>query len=153
VQYVSAIAQGDLATNRNGNVIRPYRVDFRVLPNFTGYGSVRIVVFADKFNTGTAPAVTDVFNDTAINSTFSDRAVITQRFKILHDAFVDMYPAVSATTIRTLAFSVPLRGEVKFVGNDATTASAGSGSLWFLYITSPAAAGNNIRWQLHYHDG
>jgi len=149
VVHVSAIAQGDGLGDRSGDQVYVERIHFAVNVLATASQNIRYILFRDKFNQGTTPAVTDVLTTASVASPFSSLAQIQQkRFQILLDKVMSFSVAGSLAGYARCTLNV--NQPTYFTGSATTTKAAGS--IYLLVISDVASGAHDVEMQLVYSD-
>ena len=101
ITQVSAIAQGDTASTRDGNSILAKYMTFRsrIVKHASATNtSVRIIIFVDLLNTGTTPTFADLLSDPS--SIISNKLIgSSSRFWILKDVEECVYAEKPELTV------------------------------------------------------
>jgi hypothetical protein len=139
------VAQGDDIFNRAGDVIMPKEVRIRghlrqAAASF-GLLCARIIVFQDTLCNAATPTVLDVLATAHPLAAYSAVSKQTQRFRILHD---QTHGLVGQTSSAETCFNFPLklRGKIHFLGPTGVAGNQGRNSLFVLFISDVASAGN-----------
>jgi len=150
ITHISAIAQGDGIGDRSGDKIFIEHVEFGVNMLATATNNTRFVLLQDKFNLGTAPAVSDIFTSAGVAALFNSLYVTQQkRFKILMDKTLSFSSA--GELARTFKYTAKVGSPCYYTGSASTT--QGSGSIWLLHISDVATAATlDIRTKVVYSD-
>ncbi len=154
VTYLSAIAQGSDYTNRIGDSIKCHSVELIVQvvasAALTTNDGVRVLLFRDLENPGSAPAVTDVLS--TANPLGLENWLNRARFKVLFDEVFDISNTANPLVSRLV--HLPVDRHIKYRGTGATAASAAEGTMWLVSIcgngTNPS--GVNLFWRTRYTD-
>lgn len=146
-QLSTDIAQGDNIGQRSGDTIRPQRLIVRLYS--TGslqVASGRVIIFQDSMANGSTPAVTDVLDSAVYLAPYAAPTRQERRFKILLDQYIVNNPSASnQESVHT--FDLRLKGSIHYLGSAAAAASAGRNTIYVLFISRTALAGNIVyRW-------
>lgn len=144
VTYVSTIAIGDDNADRSGASINPLSLQFwHTMNSGTTQSQVmRYILFQDKQSYGAAPAVLDVLQTADVTSQYNIPNLLAKRFRILKDwTMTGVVGTAGATTGSLIQRKGTIRklNKINFTGTTAAVASAGSGAVYLLGITSAAA--------------
>lgn len=141
VNSLTSLAQGTNYTDRIGNSIKLQRIEVRmkVIMNSSSTGTLlRVILFRDLYQSGTAPGVTDVLNQNGSSNAPLQpyNWLLRDRIAIIYDEIV----ALSGTGDNTAALNidVPHSGHVKYVGTTSGAASNGPGSVYLLLVSDEA---------------
>lgn len=151
-QLTNFIVQGDNFNQRAGDKITC--ADHRLKVNATAIvnsTSIRFIILQDMQNNGTTPAVTEVLDTADYLAGYNQLLVLQQRrFKILHDATVDVN--IAGEALKTREYVLPKSGVTWYNGATAVAASNGKGALFMLIIASAAAGTGDYTWTYRYYD-
>lgn len=130
------VAQGDNFDQRTGDKIT--YVSHRIMMRFTALvasQSARFILFSDRFNQGTLPAITDVLQTNTYTAAYNQLLVMQQkRFLIHKDVTIDC--SITGESIKTVWVNLGRTGDVFYNGTTAVSASNGKHSLFVLIIGS-----------------
>jgi len=131
------IVQGDTVNSRSGDSITPVKLDIN-LSLLSGVGSTqsfhRVLVFQDRFNQGTLPAVTDILDGGLFDSTYTIRNRQQQRFKILYDKMHGVVGGSNSAATHVQLHLKP-KGPIYFNGITNTNAANGPQSIFLITLT------------------
>lgn len=148
----NGIVIGDDISNRSGTKITVVQQTLRF--NFQASvttQSARVILFSDRFNTGTTPSVTDILPTTGYLSHYSDvREMQQKRYEILWDRVIDC--SLTGETTKTRKFHSTKKIPVYYNGNTAVAASNGKGAIFLLVIGSASTGDFDFDWQAVYND-
>lgn len=133
VHHMTAIAQGDGASNRDGESVKVKGISFKSYVNHNPSGLTeqlcRIIIFRDIDSRGAIPAVTDLL-DTA--NVISHRNLDnTSRFTVLMDRII----SVNADNDTTNCFKY-IDKDMHVKWTDTASTDTASGHLYLLYVTN-----------------
>lgn len=166
---LSDIAQGDDINAREGNEIMAKRLycnySFTVNGSATGVTTVRMIVFIDKEQQGTAPGLSDaaapygVLKHTASTLALME-AKTRKRFKILADRKWLLGTSTGEDDVASrhegkIHFKIPRNGlKINYIGTSSAQASQGKGNLYCLLISNQATYGpsSSVNFRLRYYD-
>lgn len=158
VGLVSTVAIGDDNADRTGASINPLQLDLwhTINAGTTQSQVIRFILFQDKQAYGAAPAVLDVLQSADPNAPYNVPNRLAKRFRILADySMTGVIGTAGATTGCLVQRKKTIRrmNKVNFTGTTAAAASAGSGSIWLLGITSAAAnqGTHQFNWALSFN--
>lgn len=136
VVYLSGCAQGTDYNNRIGNSIKAeyLNLNMDVEVGSTNLTTTRLIIFKDRENRQSAPAVTDVLESADVKAHYNHNNL--NRFTILYDDF-----AVLNTYKPNRAFAINkhLGTHIYYSGTGSTSASADEGSIWMLAMSNTAS--------------
>jgi len=143
VYYLSGTATGDTFDDRAGLVINVQRYFLKLNFKMTTTCAVRIIVFKDKFNQGSSPAVSGggILEVADVTSPLDyTNTVVQKRFSVLHDKTYNfsLNGVLSTSDVKDIA--IPMR--TRYLGSSASSAFAGQNSLWMLIISDTGSAGS-----------
>jgi hypothetical protein len=150
IVYMSSMAQDDTIQGRTGDVIRPVELDLRYFVSDTSTNATRIIILQDYMANAAVAGVTDILSTASQNSAYNGVYTANKRFKIIADKVLFTSTAGEQTTNFVKKFK--LKGEIRFVGTGATSASAGVGSLIALMITQAGTPTIDLSYALKYTD-
>lgn len=133
--------QGLNYNERVGNSIKLQKIEFyghyHISTNMTtAVGTkLRIILFRDLQQDGTAPTVTEVLNTASEVSTYN--YLKRERFSFLVDELVPL-SQVAGNANGVFRYDIPHEGHVKFLGTSAAAGSMGFGSIYMLAISNEA---------------
>lgn len=145
IQALNQIGQGTDEQNRIGNSIlaKDINIRFQMLANFTTdqQNMIRMVIFVDKQQAGTAPTLAQLMQTTS-NFQSSFNKDYTDRFAILKDKYFTM----NANEKRVLQgkFYKTLPFHIRFLGSTTAAADLGNNTLYVLYWSAYAVNGPSI---------
>jgi hypothetical protein len=148
--YMSSMAQDDTIQGRTGDVVRPVRLDLRYFVSDTSTNATRIIIARDYLANAAIASVTDLLSTANQNSAYNGVNVLNKRFKIIVDKVLFTSTAGEQTINYVKSFN--MKGEIRFVGTGATSASAGVGSLVALVICQAGTPTIDMSYSLHYTD-
>lgn len=145
VTSLSAIAQGDTSITRDGKSILAKSLLIRgsVVSNASAsFNVVRVIVFQDRYNTGTAPTASNLLETTgSASAPYSAlNHLASGRFKILYTRLIFVVASSEAKVIPFKAY-IPLNTHVKYDGPNSTDDY--KNSLYCCFISATAPAGTN----------
>lgn len=152
ITHLTAIAQGDGPTNRDGNSIFVRFVGIRMRCSHDATNSSqfnRIVVVRDKQQVADGtPTWTDVFESADENSYLKDAS--KGRFDILYDCRFCF--ANNDKTARMFDIKIPMKHHVRF--NDTAATDIQKGGIYLMLYGSNAANGTGYTWDstVKFHD-
>jgi hypothetical protein len=130
------VAQGDNFDNRTGDKITYTHT--LVKTRFTAVTtsqSARFILFSDRFNQGTTPAITDLLQTNNFIAGYNQLTVVQQKRMVIHrDWTVDCN--IAGETIKSTTFTLGRTGSIYYNGTTAVAASNGRGALFLLVIGS-----------------
>lgn len=155
ITLLSGIATGDDDGARTGNSIlaRSLYLNFSSTINASATTTlVRLIVFMDKMNTGTAPTVADILSTPG--NGYAPLCPLnvdhTSRYKVLMDKKLTL--SINGSRIARTIKYVPLMTHIKYTGVNATDVY--KNNIYVLYITDQLANTPlvNLCSRLGYHD-
>jgi hypothetical protein len=130
------VAQGDNFDNRTGDKITYTHT--LVKTRFTAVTtsqSARFILFSDRFNQGTTPAITDLLQTNNFIAGYNQLTVMQQKRMVIHrDWTVDCN--IAGEAIKSTTFTLGRTGSIYYNGTTAVAASNGRGALFLLVIGS-----------------
>lgn len=140
---LSNIATGSTDITRIGEKIHAERLLINIHDaDYATAQAVRVIVFVDKQQHGTDPAVTDLLN-TANTISLTNRSNF-ERFTILRDI---TYPKSNDTgVVQNKRFNIRLNRNIHYIGDTSTEPSNGAGSIYMLVISYQAGAASSFRY-------
>lgn len=149
---VSLMAQGLTDVTRIGNSILAKNVQGKIrLVTFTrpatnpATQSVRLMLICDKLQGGTAPTITQIMSAVSSNLSLANKNY-TDRFTVIMDKILDFQVDYNGTGdlygVRTIKFFKNLNFHIRYLGTDATDASAGPNQLYLICWPNSNLAGN-----------
>jgi hypothetical protein len=130
------IAQGDNFDNRTGDKIT--YTHSLVKTRFSAVAtsqSARFILFSDRFNQGTTPAITDLLQTNNFIAGYNQLTVVQQKRMIIHrDWTIDCN--IAGEAIKSVTFTLGRTGSIFYNGTTAVAASNGHGALFLLVIGS-----------------
>lgn len=147
-----SVVQGDDFLQRTGDKIIPMMqlVKTRGVA-LVASQSIRFILFSDRFNTGTVPAVTDVLSGANFIASYSQLFAVQQkRFRIIRDWTFDCNFAGEA--IKSNTFTVPQCAPVFYNGQTNVSTSNGKGALFLLVIGSATSGTYDFNWECTFTD-
>lgn len=137
------IIQGDDLSQRTGNrIILSHLRMFFTTTNLLAAGNpsnLRVILFADRLNTGSVPAVTDVLASADYSDGYNTLSLQASRFKIYLDTCLVTVSGQMNHTL-TKEYNFRMRDSVQYNGATNAAASNGRGALFILFIDRSAAA-------------
>lgn len=134
--YLSGIAQGDGVNARSGNSVKLSSMLFRATisldPAATVSSNVRVLLFYDKDNLGTAPAVTDLLQNVTVHSPLELSTQTGGRFQVMYDRVFSLNLTRQNTNIKVYK---KLSHHLKYGGTTAAQADARSGAMYLLLLS------------------
>lgn len=148
VACLNLMATGDGIGQRTGNSIRPQHLELDVVitNNLNAdANTVRCILFVDKQNDGTVPAVTDMLSVSHPQS-FYNRITALKRFTILKDSTFVINPTYLTETLYRFTYNESISGHMLYDNTSAAQTSTKEGALFLMLlsdgisgITSPTA--------------
>lgn len=140
IKELNLIAQGDDETNRNGRSILAkalfIRMRFNKVDAVNTTNNARIIIFRDKAQAGTLPAMSDIYSTVSGDSAVvSLRNILTgsaQRYDILVDKIIRLENNQRVDYLYEKY--IKLNSHIHFIGTTGATASMGNGSLYMAMI-------------------
>lgn len=144
---LSLMAQGLTDTTRIGNSLLAKSIQVRIrliLSNeISGvygspYSSVRVILFVDKLQGGTAPTLAQIMEDPASSNLSMANKDYTDRFTIIKDKMCNISPnwGTGSTTptqsVCDFKFFKPLDFHIRYLGAGATSADCGPNQLYLM---------------------
>jgi hypothetical protein len=150
------IIQGDSVSQRSGSQIFLQKIDLRlnaVLPALGLVGGLRVVLVADKRNTGSIPATTDILQAATATSPPNISAMLNKRFTYIYDEFLPMVVGGSDQQIH-IQLSRKFNKVIGYNGTTAVATANGQNALFILVLTDLAANTPFYAFDvgLHYND-
>lgn len=131
----SYVAQGDAATNRNGNSIKITsmltRLAFIWNTAAASGSAVRLIFFTDASSAGVVPAVTDVIQSANVQAPMN--RLNGSRFKVIRDYTIVLSsdkPRVNIESFKKMSH------HIKYLDGTATATSLGQGPIYMLAISN-----------------
>lgn len=155
ITYLSGIAQGDGVNNRDGNSVKTsdmlFRFAFTLDPAATTPCRIRMILFIDTDNLGTAPAVTDVLQTVSALSALERTTQSGGRFRILADRIMSLTLIKSSITGKIYK---KLGHHLKYGGTTSAGADAREGAVFALFISDQAANDPSVSYnsRIKYYD-
>lgn len=165
--YLTPLAQGDTASNRQGNIINPTSIQFRGTMltdvDYLGFSKIRIILFWDRQPNGAVPVLTGASTTQSLldNGNITDSTICPRnfntidRYHILYDKTHGINPGVVQTSVvaadptttkvvqrgKYIHFVVKLGRLVKYNNTSAAITAAVSNALHIAYFidNGPAA--------------
>lgn len=146
IQPLCLVAQGLTDKTRIGNSMLAKSIQVRirlVLQNeISGtygspYSSIRVMLIVDKLQGGTAPTIAQIMENTSNNISMANKNY-TDRFTVIKDKMCNFSPnwGTGSTTptqaVCDFKFFKPLDFHIRYLGTDATAASAGPNQLYLI---------------------
>ncbi len=149
------ITQGDDISQRSGDRIILEKISIYItslnirLINLPS--TLRVIVFEDKLNTGSVPAVTDVLSSADYTDGYNVLNLQSSRFKVLKDAFI---VTVSGQTNHAVTneWHFKVRDHIQYNGGTNVAGANGRGALFMLFIDGGAFATYRVGVNLTYSD-
>jgi len=146
VYYLTALAQGDDITDREGDSIKVQTLEilgdvYRNSSSTAVRDTVRIMIVRDLTNEGVTPTGADVLSQassglvTLCAPNFLNSSLENKRFSYLYDEIIELDTTHTAQTFR---FTTTSDKHVYFRGNANSAANAGTGSYWLLMFSNNA---------------
>jgi hypothetical protein len=136
INLTNNVAQGDNFADRTGDKIT--LVHTLMKTRFTAVGlsqTARFILFSDRFNQGTTPAITDVLQNNNFLAGYNQPIVVQQRRMVIHrDWTIDCN--IAGEAIKSHSFTLGRTGDVYYNGTTAVAASNGRGAMFLLVIGS-----------------
>lgn len=148
--HITAVAQGDLVSNRSGNVINGKTVELRcTLSNADITGAapsptrIRVILFKDKQMNATAPTITQLLRD----DTDGDRTIqssinhvtFPKRFKVYYDrvhTFNNGPGSISAYSVINKTIKIYKRCPGKIVYSGANATDVVNNHIYALFVSA-----------------
>lgn len=150
IVYLSSMAQDDTIQGRTGDVVRPIRLDLRYFVSDTSTNATRLIIARDYLANAAVASVTDLLSTANQNSAYNGVSVLNKRFKILVDKV--LFTSTAGEQTINYVNTINMKGEIRFVGTGATSASAGVGALIALLICQAGTPTIDLSYALHYTD-
>lgn len=143
ITMLSDIAQGDTSITREGDIIYLQSISFKALvrnnPNIGIAQNVRIILFFDTQQHGTAPTALNVLSSTLINhSLIAHRARIPKgRIQIIFDTVLSPTPTYFGNTeSKYCNYYKRFKGrKIYYLGSGAGESDQGKGNLYMLLLS------------------
>lgn len=141
--HLSPVTQGDTRNARSGKSILAKYLSGRIQLAITSSqrSSVRLIIFMDTQNNGTAPAVSDILENTgtALGPLSSLKQLQNGRFKILWSRLITLDGVKES--LQDLKYYLPLKRQHLYF-DGATSADYQKNAIFMLQISSAATASN-----------
>jgi len=158
VTITQPIVQGDDITQRTASQITLKELEFTFIAVVNDLSTVkgqfvRFILFGDRENIGTVPAVTDVLNTSAVISPYNTAAYQEHRFLIYSDKTLCLSTA-GDSSVYSKVVSKKLSTKVTYRGTTNITASNGKNSIWLIVLTDQTATqpAYSMNCNLRFHD-
>jgi hypothetical protein len=149
VTYISQIAEGDSPDDRSGYQIRPVKHLIHLQVDNASTSMTRFMLVQDRLAFGAAPTVGQIISSATPTAMVNPIALMNGRYKILIDAMLTT--SATGKNIEYKTIEKQMKGAIHFIGNGATSASAGTNSM-FLLVISDVATSYTTHHQLTYTD-
>ncbi len=150
------VVQGDSVVTRDGSQITLLDVGLKVDAHLPSAGAtavgVRVILFYDKMNLGTLPAVTELLNVSSLTSPYSVSQILTNRFVVLADQVHNI--TVGGIQQTLFNFQRRLSHKVTYNGTADAAASNGKGAVFMIALTDNSVPGPvyDFAYHIHYLD-
>jgi hypothetical protein len=147
------IVQGDQVNMRAGNVIFLHKLDFYLTAISGVNDAFRVILFVDKRNTGTIPAVGEVLQAAVPTSPYDILSTVNDRFTYLYDELIAMSTIGASTGSIARTVHRTIRKKVAYLGTTSVAAANGTNAIFVLLI-SDSAVSPAVAWDvgMHYTD-
>lgn len=136
ITLLSGIAQGDESVQREGLVVQPSHMQYRIWCNAnassTGADYVRVIIFRDKEQHGTAPVATDILESDSFEEFCKHENRI--RFQILRDFLIKVDTGTNRSVIKKGIIKFNKKQRLHYIGTAGTAANMGRNTLYVLFI-------------------
>jgi len=142
--YLCPVAQGDDVTNREGNSIKVQKFQIRgtVVASSTAAQAARIMVIRDLQNQGAAPTVGSILQTIgAGQAPFQQLDFTNWQNKQFTVVFDQLFTLDQYNPMDMFEFETNHDCHVYFRGTGSTSASAGNGAYYAVYISSESTSG------------
>ncbi len=149
IYLLSGIAQGDDDLQRIGNKIMTKRILFQV----HAFGDilsrmVRVILFVDKAQHGTAPAITDLL-EAASYTALLKSVNVPERFRILMDRTMRLSgSATDYDAYKIMTYKRNIRIPIHYIGDSAASGSMGKNTLYVAILSQTAGTANKLSYQI-----
>jgi hypothetical protein len=152
VASLSTVGQGDTVDTRTGDKINAHSIQVGTLFKMTATCSVRVVVFYDRFNTGSVPATTDILESADVVAPLNYlNTVVQKRYGVLEDYTLHFSSAgvLSATRHKIVKYEKAIH----YSGSGSAAADGLSNMVFICVVSDTATAGQiNIYSRLLFTD-
>lgn len=156
----SGVVQGDAITGRSGDRIEPVRLQVN-LTMLAGIGSTqsfhRVLIFQDRLNQGTLPALSEILDSSQWDSTYNIRNKQQGRFHIMYDKIHGVVGGSNSAATH-IQLKLKCKGHISYNGSTpagGASSDNGPGAIFIFSLTDSVAVSTatvSYYASLFYHD-